>query len=183
MRKIAVVFGMLFLLASCSVQEKVSPEIICERLCAADENISFDGDFSFAKDGVYTCYITYSKSLVLVAEMNTDGQGNVKKINLACDKTDKADLFEYCVRSMIEVYSPDENSDEISDAIFREKESDGKFCYHETQWYRYSAVRSENGLFFSTENLKLSPRGEEKLSLRTNDVVEYQNSLSSTICL
>ena len=163
----------LFLLASCSAQEKVSPEIVCERLCGADKNVIFDDDFSFVKDGVYTYSIDYAQSLVLVAEMHIDGQGNVKKINLACDKTDKADLFEQCIRSMIKIYSPDENSDEITDAIFCDKESDGKFCYYETQWYKYSAVRSENGLFFSTENMKLTPRGEDKLSLKPNDTVEY----------
>lgn len=173
MKKFLIVFIALLLLSSCSVQEKVSPGIFVERLCAADENAELDNDLSFGSGEVYTYYITYAQSLRLVAEMRSDGQGNVKKINLACNKTDKADLFMQCVKSVICVYSPEENPDEILKAVFPGKESDGTFFYHETQWYKYSAVLSENGLFFSTENKKVSPQSEVEFSLKPNDIVEY----------
>ncbi len=173
MRKICFVFAVLFFISSCSAQEKVSPEIFVERLCAADENAKPDAELFFIDGEVYTYYISYAQTLNLVVEMNTDTQGNVKKINLACSETDKADMFIQCVKSVICVYSPDEDADKILNEIFPAENRDSTFLYCETQWYMYSAVVSENGLFFSTENKKVSPQSEVEFSLKPNDIVEY----------
>lgn len=162
----------LFFLSSCSLQEKVSPEIFIERLCAADENFIFDGESLFCGDGTYTYYITYS-DLPLVAEIRIDGDENSKKINLACGETDKVELFIKCVESVIRVYSPDENIEEIHKEIFPLQESENSFYYYETKWYKYSSVLSEKGLYFSTENKKISPQSEVELSLKPNDIVDY----------
>ncbi len=173
MRKIPIVFILIFMLSSCSLQEKVSPEIFIQRLCAEDENIMVDDSLCFNKNNVFTAYFSYADSADFVLETDVDGLGNAKKINLACAQTDKVVLFKKCVESVISVYSPDENTDEIIDSLFPEKESYGKFTYYETRWYVYSAVLSEKGLYFSSENKKLSPQNEEALSLKPNDIIEY----------
>lgn len=173
MKRIFAVFVALFMLVSCSLQEKVNSEILTERLCETDKNILPDPELCFRQGDRSTFYFTYAESLFFVAELYSDGQGNVKKINLACDNTDKIDLFVQCVKSFEDVYVPDENSDEINAALFKEKKFSGKFSFYETQWYLYSAVLSENGLYFSIENKKLSPQTEVELSLKPNDIVEY----------
>lgn len=173
MKRIIAIFFALFLLASCSLQEAVSPEIFTQRLCKADENIVPDDRLCFYSENVYTFYFSYADCLKSVAEIHIDEQGNAKKINLACSRTDKIDLFIQCVKSFISVYSPTENSEEIITALFEKKTLDSKFSFYETQWYIYSVVLSENGLYFSTESKKLSPQSEVELSLKSNDIVEY----------
>lgn len=172
MKRVIIAFVTLIFLSSCSAQEKVSPDIFIERFSAADENVTFNGNPEFCDDGKYTYYFTYA-GLPLVAEIHIDGQENAKKINLACSEAGKAELFRQCAESVICVYSPEEKADEIIDLLFRGKDRDGTFLYHETHWYTYSVVLSENGLFFSMENRKLSPRSEVELSLKPNDIVEY----------
>lgn len=173
MKRIIAIFAVLFLLASCSLQEAVSPEIFTQRLLKADENIVPDDGMCFLNGNVYTFYFLYADCLNFVAEIHCDEQGNAKKINLACGQTDKIDLFIQCVKSFVSVYSPQENAGEITASLFAEKKTDGKFSFYETQWYIYSALLSENGLYFSTESKKLSPQSEVELSLKPNDIVEY----------
>ena len=173
MKRILAVFITLFMLVSCSLQEKVSSEILTERLCKTDNNILPDSDLCFHQGDRSVFYFTYAELLFFVAELYSDGQGNIKQINLACDKTDKIDLFVQCVKSFENVYVPDENSDEINAVLFKEKKISGNFLFYETQWYLYSAVLSENGFYFSIENKKLSPQTAVELSLKPNDIVEY----------
>lgn len=106
-------------------------------------------------------------------ETRADGQGNTEKINLACSCTDKIDLFAQCVRSIISVYAPDEDSGKIINGLFADKQLNSGILYYETKWYSYSARLSDDCLYFSVENRKLSPRNEVALSLKQNDIIEY----------
>ncbi len=173
MKKVFVLLFLCLFLVSCSLQAEVTPEIFVERLSKFDKNMMFDEFVSFSHENLHTYFFSYSDSVFPVLEIRTDERGNAEKISISCTQTDKLDLFLKCVEVIVSVYSPDETASQIIDALYSEKNENEEFSYYETQWYLYSAVISENGLFFSTENKKLSPQSEVELSLKANDIVEY----------
>lgn len=174
MKKLTCIVLILFLLIlnACSVQETVSPQIFIQRLQKSDENFVFDIDNAFFEENNYICFAAY-KSIDIVFEIAADEQGNAKKINLACTRTDKIDSFISCVQSIIATCSPDDDAQTVISELFLVKESSDKCLYYDTQWHEYSAVLSENGLFFSVESKKFVPRSEVEYSLKQNDIVTY----------
>lgn len=166
-------FFLIILLTACSVQEKVSPDIFVERLSEESDAFVFDKDNSFIQNGSYIFFAKYENILEIVLKAETDTQGNVKKISLACTQTDKADKFISCIKSVIETYSPEDDSNEIILSLFKNKQPDDKNRYYETQWHSYSAVLSENGFFFSVKNKKLIEESSVEFSLKENDIIEY----------
>lgn len=171
MKRITVVLLLLFILTACSVQEKVNPQIFIERVQNCDENITVEN--VFFEDDVFICFADYAQKANLVFEMATDEHENVKKINLACTQTDKAEEFIYCAESVVKTYAPEDDSAKVIKDLFSSKELSGKCIYYETQWHIYSAVLSENGLYFSSESKKLVPQSDVEFSLKENDIVTY----------
>ncbi len=172
MKRIISVFILLILLSSCSVQENMSPHIFVGRLQKVDDSIVIDIDNMFSENGKYVCYGKYAQTADVVFQMTVNEQGSIKKISLACNQKDKADLFIECVKSVIDIYS-DDGSETVKNSLFVKKKISDECIYYDTQWYSYSAVLSENGLFFSAESKKLSPQSEVEFSLKPNDIVEY----------
>ncbi len=172
MKRIISVIVMLLMLSSCSQQINLNPYIFFERLEKADKNLVAETENIFSQDGNYVCYAKYCDTVNTAFQLYTDDDGNVKKISLACNQADKADLFIECVKSVISVYSDDE-TETVINSIFKEKKISNECLYYDTQWYSYSAILSEKGLFFSSESKKLSPQTEVELSLKPNDIVEY----------
>ncbi|MBE6821009.1 MAG: hypothetical protein E7516_08145 [Ruminococcaceae bacterium] len=173
MKKIALLLLSVIFLASCSVQEKVNVNLLTERLCQYDELFVINEFLSFSQENSNTVFFAYGEEKGFVMETRADGQGNTEKINLACTCTDKIDLFTQCVKSVISVYAPDEDGSEIMNELFADKQLNSGMLYYETKWYSYSARLSDDCLYFSVENRKLSPRSEVALSLKQNDIIEY----------
>lgn len=169
-RAVCIFFSLLFLTA-CSVQEKVNPQIFIERIQKNNKNIAVEN--SFYEDAAFVCFAVYNGNTDIVFEIETDEQKNAKKISLACSQTDKADDFISCAECIIKTYAPDDDSGQVIKELFSQKEINGKFNYYETQWYSYSSVLSENGLYFSAEIKKLVPQTEVEFSLKQNDIVTY----------
>ena len=173
MKKIVSLLLLITFLSSCSVQEKVNINLLTERLCQYDESFIINESLSFSQENYNTVFFSYGGEKDFVMETHADGQGNTKKINLACNSTDKIDLFSQCVKSIISVYAPDEDSGKITDELLKNKETGNGVIYYETKWYSYSARLSEGSIYFSVENRKLSPRSEVEFSLKQNDITEY----------
>ena len=172
MKRIICAVAALVFLAACSVQENMSPQIFIERLQKNDSRFAVDTDNSFV-DGGFVYFVNYDNGLELVFEISTDEQGNSDKISLACIQTDKADEFIVCAEKTVEVYAPDDSADEVIKSLFSGRELNGEYVYYETLWHSYSAVLSENGLYFSALSKKLMPNSEVEFSLKQNDIVEY----------
>lgn len=101
-----------------------------------------------------------------VMEFRADEQGNIKKICLACTDADKTDMMKYFFEKVMGVYAPGENSADIIPFLFN-----NEWDYHSTRWYDYSSALSDEGVFVSVENRKLSTPSDAELTLKQNDII------------
>lgn len=165
MKKISVLLIVLLTLASCSIQEKMNTKIFVERFLNAvgDEITADEILFDSGRD---ILFFADKNGTEYVMEFRADEQGNIKKICLACTDADKTDLMKYFFEKIISVYAPDENTAEIIPSLFN-----NKWDYHSTQWYDYSSVISDEGVFASVENKKLSTPSDAELTLKQNDII------------
>lgn len=170
MKKLIFVLILPIILCSCSVQETVNPRILIERIVKNDENVKFENQFY--EDDTYVSFAKYS-GIDVVFKFETDENENVKKINLACLNTGKVNGFINLIYTVINAYTPEDDTAQIINELFSERKLNGEFLYYETQWHSYSAVLSEKGLYFSVSCKKLIPESEVEFSLKPNDIVEY----------
>lgn len=170
MKKIIISVILMLSLAACSVQENMSSELFFERFQKYDNNISINS--SFYQEESYVCFSLYHNAEIIF-EIKTDSNNNAVKINLACSETDKINEFTDCAESVIRIYSPNDTSQDIIENLFYPEKVNNEFRYFNTQWHTYSAVVSDNGLFFSVSNKKLMPENKVEFSLKQNDIVEY----------
>lgn len=157
----------LIALPACSVQENTSPELFIERLKKNNENLIFESDSAFWEDNAWFCFAEDNNGTKFSFEIQTDENGNAKKISLACIQTDKAEEFFSAVKSIIKTYAPEDDAEQAAQALIAEKSG---FSYFETQWHRYAFAKSESELYFSAESAKLVPQSDVPLSLKPNDI-------------
>ncbi len=162
---IAVAFA-----SACSVQETMSPQIFLERLEKNGANLDFSSAESFYEDNSFICFINSNSGTEFMLKLDTDSSGNVQKISLACTKPDKANEFILCAESIIKIYAPEDNCDEILNAVFVSGKINNEFKYHETQWHYYTSAAYKSAIFFSTESKKLAPAKNAELTLKPNDI-------------
>jgi hypothetical protein len=148
----------------------MSPELFFKRFEKYDSNLSISN--SFYENNSFICYSLYHNAEIIF-DISTDGKNNSIKINLACTDTDKVNEFVDCCESVIRIYSPDDNVQDIIDNLFEYKKINNEFRYYDTRWHTYSSTLSDNGMYFSVSNKKLMPESEVEFSLKQNDIVEY----------
>lgn len=161
----AVVITVIFMFSACTVQEKMNPMIFTERITKLmNEEISI-GE-SFSKNGRYIIFFSDKSGNNYICELLTDNSENIKKVCLASNNTSKAESFKYLFERIIMIYAPSENSAEIISNLFNKK-----WNYHTTQWYSYSGIISDEGLFASIENKMLSTQSDAELTLKQSDII------------
>lgn len=170
MKRTIISILLILSLTACSTQEKMSPELFFKRFEKYDSNISINNSF-YDKES-YICYSLYHNAEIIF-EISTDSDNNSTKINLACTDTDKVNEFIDCAESIIIIYAPDDNPLNIIENLFISQKINNEFRYYDTQWYTYSSILSDNGLFFSVSGKKLTSQSEVEFSLKQNDIVEY----------
>lgn len=165
MKKILILLFLMIFLSSCSIQENMNPEIFSDRFYKligneiSSENLRYENnrEILFFKEKNGTDYII---------EFNTDTMDNIKKICLACNDTSKADSMNYYFEKIINIFAPDENTDEIISNLLIDK-----WNYYSTQWFDYSSAVSDEGIFLSVESKKLSTQSDAELTLKQNDII------------
>ncbi len=156
---------MIFLFCSCTVQEKMNPMLFIQRFTDTSGN-EFSIEESFDDNGRYIIFFCDKNGEKYACELQTDSFGNIKKICLAGNNTSKAEPFEYLFKNVLDVYAPNENPDEIIPDLFK-----NKWNYHSTQWYDYSCIVSDEGIFASIENKKLATESDARLTLKQSDII------------
>ncbi len=150
---------------SCSRQEKMNAEIFVERFIElSDSSVTIEDDFNY--DGKNILFFRDTAGTVFVCELSSDDFGNIKKICLAVNETDKADLMKRYCGLIIATYAPSEDAEAVLSSLFK-----NNFDYYNTQWYSYSSVKSDEGLFFSINNFRFSTESDAELTLKQNDII------------
>lgn len=169
-------FVLLFVLiffSGCSVQAKMSPQILINRLSDKCESFYFENAESFIDNTDFIYYVKTKNSIDYIFIISVNQSGDVKKISLSCSNTEKAENLICNIRDIVSVYSPDQNSDEIiKNLTISGKLKKGMNC-HENQWYLYCVSDDENGMYFSVTNKKLFPRTSVEYSLKPNDKYDF----------
>ncbi len=174
MKKIILLFLIIFIVfGGCSVQEKMSPEILIERLTDNCESFDFENSEFFTEKSDFICYVKSRNNTDYVFVFSVNEAGDVKKISFSCGNTEKAENFICNIRDMISVYSPEENLDEVIKNITENGKLRKGMSYHENQWYLYSINSDDNGMYFSVTNKKLFPRTSVEYSLKPNDKYDF----------
>ena len=173
MKKIISIFFVIKLLTSCSVQEKMSPEIFIERLNKEYLLINSDSFDDFLSDNKYFCFFTNKNNSEFLIELNINDNIDITKISLACMQVDKENDFINLAESIINVYSNNVLSQDVINNLFENGKIKKDIKYYDTQWHLFTASADENGLYFSITNKKLNPREEVLLSLKSNDRITF----------
>lgn len=174
MRKSAIFWVLILLipiLQSCSVQEKMNPQIFFERFLQINKNFVFDTSEQFFDGNEFVCFVDDLNGKSFVFQLSSDDYGDCKKISVCAEKTER-NIFKECVESIIRVYAPEDNPKNIIDSLY----SDGnnqKIRYFETQWHIYSAVEENETCYFSVSSKKLASESEVDLSLKPNDKADF----------
>lgn len=163
MKKIYVTLSifLIVILSSCSMQEKMNPEIFIERLIRNSE-ITIKNEFF--ENEKYVCYFSDKSNCNFIIRIDSDSGRNAKKICLACTETSKTENFKSMTETVIKTFAPNEKIDEILSSLFSEE-----WNYYNSQWYRYSSAVSEKGLYFSIESVKLSTQTDAEMTLKPNN--------------
>lgn len=156
----------LLVLSACTVQEKVSPELYISRLTENADGFSVLSENIFYENKECYCFIKGDDGSGYALQIEADTGKNIKKICLAGMKTDKTDDFKMIAETLVKTYAPDEAIEDIKAALFK-----NELDYYNSQWYRYSSAVTENGIFFSVENMKISTDSDAELTLKQNDLV------------
>lgn len=167
MKKIVSIIPLLLIiiLSSCTAQEKMNPLIFIERFEANYPEFTVSENDFFIEDNNYICFFSDDNNSDYVMKIYTDDEENIKKICLACNKTDKTDRIKFVCEAIIKTYAPTEDAASIIRSIFS-----GERNYHNTQWYRYTSSLVDDTVFFSVENMKIATDTDAQLTLKENDI-------------
>lgn len=169
MKKTAVAFSLIFilLLSGCSVQERVSPLILVNRLTKQSNEIICDPQHTYFDGNTFICFIEYGSIKNIIIKMHTTEENSVKKISVY--STADNQIFEL-IKLLISIYSPKEDSENISEELRKNTDS---FRYFNGKEYTYSLFTSDKSIYFEVFNNNLSEYTIPELTLKANDRIDY----------
>jgi len=160
-------------LSSCALQTEMSPEIFLERLAEADKTLSVDFDGRYYSGDRCYCFVSDGGGTEYVLSMQTCADGSVQSVSLASTAVDRTAAFISLAGTVTSVYSPQEDIKAIVSALFLDGKVGERCKYYNTRRYVYSSASSENGLYFSIDDLRLGERSTPALTL--GDLSGYLN--------
>ncbi len=168
--KIRFVFLLLivFLLNSCSAQNKMNPKIFFDRLSSINKSVEYEIFDSFNDDNKSVYFIKDKKGTDYIFDFETNADGDINKISLVCNEKDKAEDFICLAQNTVSVYTPHENGEEILGALTQKDLS-----YYDTKWHSWFFYSDENGLFFSVINNDMKEPEKVEFSLKPNDKTDF----------
>lgn len=162
------VIACLILFNSCSVQEKVSPDILIKRLETKCVDLVFDNE-GYYKGNDYYIFAVY-ESLNTAFKFKTDDSGTVYKVSVSFIIGENRNIISPIIEPVISVFSPREISDEVlKDLLSLKKE----YNYYYGQDYTYSLIENEKNIYFEVFNNKLSGYTIPELTLKENDKSDF----------
>ena len=104
--------------------------------------------------------------------MKNNSRGDIYNVSITCDDLNKIDNFIQFFESVLGVYAPEENSDNIIVALT----SEDVINTYQSEWYTYQFVKTEVGMFLSVNNCKLNPESIPEFSLKQNEKIENKKT-------
>ena len=175
MKKVVIIIALFCMafLSSCTVQDKMSPEIFIDRLSARSEIFNCESAEFLYDDTDCVCFTDDIYGTEYVFNFGISDKGYINKISFACNEKDKAENYILCLKDVIAVYSPDESSENVINELTTNGKMKEGFSYYTTQWYLWSSYADDNGLFVSVTNKKIKETETAELSLKPNDKVSF----------
>ncbi len=163
-RLITVLF-LIIILPSCSVQEKVSPNILKTRIEKQYPEFVFDNKGFYKENNYYN--IALFKEETIAFKMNIDESDTVNKIAVFFYNNDET---ENIIKPVIKTFSPNEDCERIISDLKQKREG---FFYSYGKEYSYSLAVNDNNVYFEVFNNKLSDYTIPDLTLKHNDRLTY----------
>ena len=169
MKKTAITFALfiILILSGCSVQERVSPLILIDRLTEQSSEIIFDPQYSYFEGNSFIGFINYKNINNVVIKIHTADGNSVKKISVYSSADNK--VFEL-IKLLIDIYSPKEDCENILKELTDNTES---FRYSFGKEYSYSLAVTDDSIYFEAFNNNLSEFTIPDLTLKANDRINY----------
>lgn len=169
MKKIKV-FILLFCLlgfSSCSIQERVSPEKLKERLAGGCADLVFEDKGFYIEKNFYDFAIY--KNIKIAFKFVTDDSGTVYKVSESFI-VDDSNTIQDLIEPIISVYSPKEDFEKIKDELLnREK----KYNFSYGKEHNYSLINDGKSVYFEVYNNRLSNYSIPELTLKENDKQDF----------
>lgn len=174
--KILIACLLISTFCSCSVQEKMNSEIFIERFSENCSELDFNNTEIIYDESDCKIFIKNDAGIEFLIELKKDDNNNINKLNLVTTELKAESSFISVSKKMVETYSPDDSSQTIINELFTDGKIKNDFVFFETQWYYYSAAKTEKAIYFSIENKKLSPEKNTDLTLKPNDIDKEKGS-------
>lgn len=167
LRLFSVIF-LILILSSCSVQKRVSPEILKSRI---EKNYP---EFVFEKEGYYfnDCFyifVVYNGSDIAF-KIAVDENNTANKISLSFELNDNISEISDIITPVIEAFSPDEDCKKIIEELIKNEEG---FFYSFGKEHSYSLAVNGKNIYFEVFNNRLSDYTMPELTLKQNDRITY----------
>ncbi len=162
---IVILIIVLLLMSSCSVQKNVSPRILTERISEKSTDIILENQEFYYK-GDFIVFAKY-KEVDIVIKMKTDDKQNVCKISVSIAENIKEEDFKDLISLLINVYTPDEDKNEILNELINKN-----LVYYHGKEHVYSLIKDKN-IYFEIINIPLSGYTYPDLTLKPNDRQDF----------
>lgn len=164
MKKAAILpLLLVFILCGCSVQERIIPEVLLERLSKNDCGFEFDASDGFYSEGKYYCFAN-EKDVLLSASCDEN--------NIIYELSVYSPAVEYGIEKLFIDAAGCFSGEDIQSVFTELKKSASEFpAERETKGFVYTYFKSENGLFFSVRNKRIKQIPQPELTLRENETI------------
>lgn len=163
MKKLFIIIFLMLILSSCSKQTNMNYDVFFERLnqdsIITDKIINDNTVICFTSDG-------------FVLQLKNNSHGDIYNVSLTCKDLNKTDEFILFFESVLDVYAPEENADNI----INELTCKDVVHTYQSEWYSYQFVKTEAGMFLSVNNNKLKPESIPEFSLKQNEKIENKKT-------
>ena len=164
----AIILILVLVLSSCSVQERISPEIFKSRTEKNYPEFVFENEGYYLNDYFYI-FAVYNGSDI-VFKIAVDENNTANKISISFEMNDNIKEISDIIKPVIEIFSPNEDCKKIADELINKE---GEFRYSYGKEYSYSLAVNGKNIYFDVFNNRLSDYTVPELTLKQHDTGAY----------
>lgn len=167
LRLFSVIF-LILILSSCSVQKRVSPEILISRIEKHYPEYVFENAGYYLNNYFYVFAVFNGSDIAF--KIAVDENNTANKISLSFEMNDNISEISDIITPVIEAFSPDEDCKKITEELMKNEEG---FFYSFGKEHSYSFAVNRKNAYFEVFNNRLSDYTVPELTLKQNDRITY----------